>query len=154
LVSSDNLEGQQMGKWEVILALFIVGLLKFVLIIICGTLPIASGLFSPSVMLGAHIGRMIGEILDALFPTLINYPAGFALVGMTAFPCAVTSTFSPAVITVETIGSLDYLVPCLLVSVISYSIGEMVNGSIYNVMIRFRKMPFLSANLSPKYICK
>lgn len=151
LVSTNQMAASGESDVEIILSMLAVGIMKFTLVIVCGTLPIPGGLFAPTVLLGAHFGRLIGEIVDFTFPHWKVVPAGYALIGMTAFPCAVTSTFSPAIITVEAIGNLDYLVPCLFVSVISYSIGEFVNHSIYNVMIRFRKLPYLSANLSPKF---
>jgi len=38
-------------------------ILKFILTILASTLPIPAGIFGPSFVLGAAIGRFIGEIM-------------------------------------------------------------------------------------------
>uniref|UniRef100_A0AAR2KI08 Chloride channel protein n=1 Tax=Pygocentrus nattereri TaxID=42514 RepID=A0AAR2KI08_PYGNA len=91
----------------IILLLFF--LMKFWMSVVSTTMPIPSGAFMPVFVIGASFGRLVGEIMAALFPHGILFdgilyriiPGGYAVIGAAALTGAVTHTVSTAVICFE-----------------------------------------------------
>jgi len=86
--------------------------LKFVLIVLAVSLPIPSGVFTPSLLLGAVFGRFWGYVLRLIFGPVIHETT-YAIVGATAMTASVTRTLSVAMIVFEINGELSYIIPVL-----------------------------------------
>lgn len=63
--------------------------LQFIFTAIAVSLPIPSGVFFPVFVIGAAIGRLVGETMATMFPHGLNgsivSPGGYAVVGKTHF---------------------------------------------------------------------
>ena len=88
---------------------------------LASTVPIPSGIFGPSFVLGGCIGRLTGEFVAYLWqrPDIHIYPGVYAVVGAAAFCGGVTHTVSVAVIVFELTGQLVYILPVMVCSGIS-----------------------------------
>uniref|UniRef100_A0A0K0DQY1 Chloride channel protein n=1 Tax=Angiostrongylus cantonensis TaxID=6313 RepID=A0A0K0DQY1_ANGCA len=92
---------------------------RFVFSIVCMTLPVPSGVFMPIFVLGAAIGRLMGEIVAIALPLgLIEginiYPGVYAVVGAASFSASVTHTVSVSVMIFEITGQLHYILPVMV----------------------------------------
>jgi CIC family chloride channel protein len=120
--------------------------LKIMLIICFGkilttslTLPSggSGGSFGPSVVIGAGLGGAFGYLMKLIFPTIVFYPATYAMVGMAGVVTATSKTPIAALIMVsEMTGGYALLVPTALVSALSYLFSEKV--SIYEEQVKGR----------------
>lgn len=100
---------------------------NYILVAICITLAVPTGIFVPSFVLGACGGRIIGEILVLFFPDGIRgpdgpqiYPGLYAVVGAAAYTGAITHSLSIAVIVCETTGQLCALLPVLVCQILRH----------------------------------
>lgn len=120
-----------------------------------------SGLFIPSMTLGAITGRIVG----ILFETLVYYrpnfflfarecstadeqcvvPGFYAVIGACAFLGGVTRmTVSLVVIMVELTGGLSYSVPLMCAALASKLVGDaLVGEGIYDAHIKLNNYPYL-----------
>jgi chloride channel protein, CIC family len=120
--------------------------LKIMLIICFGkilttsiTLPSggSGGSFGPSIVIGAALGGAFGYLMQALFPSIVLYPANYAMVGMCGIVTATSKTPIAALVMVaEMTGGYTLLVPTALVSTLSYLFSERV--SIYEEQVKGR----------------
>ncbi|VDK26126.1 unnamed protein product [Anisakis simplex] len=76
------------GIENVLLITTLFTVLMFFLVILSNTLPLPCGLFLPLFLVGASLGRVVGEILARLFPDGIEggaeepiYPGVYSVVG-------------------------------------------------------------------------
>ena len=83
---------------------------------LASTVPIPSGIFGPSFVIGGCIGRLTGEFVAHLWerPDIHIYPGVYAVVGAAAFCGGVTHTVSVAVIVFELTGQLVYILPVMV----------------------------------------
>ncbi|EYC37326.1 hypothetical protein Y032_0804g2435 [Ancylostoma ceylanicum] len=100
----------------VLLTLFII--VHFVFSVVCMTLPVPSGCFMPIFVLGAAIGRLMGEMVALALPALFDggtniYPGVYAVVGAASFSASVTHTVSVSVMIFEITGQLHYILPVM-----------------------------------------
>jgi chloride channel 7 len=109
----------------------------------CYGLFVPAGLFVPSLMTGAAIGRLIGELLHTTYPTID--PGLYSLVGAAALLGGITRmTISLAVILVELTNDINFLLPILLTLIISKMTGDMLEESIYDIhMMKMAGVPYL-----------
>jgi chloride channel 7 len=109
----------------------------------CYGLFVPAGLFVPSLMTGAAIGRLIGEVLHGVYPTID--PGMYSLVGAAALLGGITRmTISLAVILVELTNDINFLLPILLTLIISKMTGDMIEESIYDIhMMQMMGVPYL-----------
>ncbi|XP_003371872.1 putative CBS domain pair [Trichinella spiralis] len=128
---------------------------SFIMSGICITLPVACGMFTPVLLIGAAFGRLFGELLVIYFPNVSSLkivPGSYALntvyLGAAAFSGAATQTVSTAVIVFELTGQIVYMVPVLLGVALSIVIATYMYPSIYDVGIYLKRLPFLP-NLLP-----
>uniref|UniRef100_A0A5S6QBQ2 Chloride channel protein n=1 Tax=Trichuris muris TaxID=70415 RepID=A0A5S6QBQ2_TRIMR len=132
------------------LVLFI--LYYFFLTAICITLPIPSGLFTPVLLAGAALGRLMGECLAQWLPNangdFVVTPGSYAVVGAAAFTGAVTQTVSTAMIIFELTGQIVHMVPVLLGVALANLIATYLYPSVYDIGIQCKKLPYLP-NLLP-----
>nr|CAD2192876.1 unnamed protein product [Meloidogyne enterolobii] len=124
--------------------------LKFILTILASTLPIPAGIFGPSFVLGAAIGRFIGEIMASLYPSGLRgpndlqiFPGVYAIVGSAALTGGVTHTVSVAVIVFELTGQLLHILPVMIAVLIANAICSNLQPSIYDSAIKLKQLPYL-----------
>ncbi|KRY19451.1 Chloride channel protein 2 [Trichinella patagoniensis] len=138
-------------NFSVYYALLFFILYTFIMSGICITLPVACGMFTPVLLIGAAFGRLFGELLVIYLPNVSSLkivPGSYALVGAAAFSGAATQTVSTAVIVFELTGQIVYMVPVLLGVALSIVIATYMYPSIYDVGIYLKRLPFLP-NLLP-----
>ncbi|XP_068244482.1 chloride channel protein 2-like isoform X2 [Palaemon carinicauda] len=130
------------------LSLFVFQIVTIVQIAVASTLPLPSGMLIPLFKVGAAFGRQIGELMVALYPqglapgTFI-VPGAYAMVGAASFCAAVTHTISISVIVFELTGQITYVIPIMIGVLISNCISSLLQPSIYDSMIRIKKLPYL-----------
>ncbi|KRZ66670.1 Chloride channel protein 1 [Trichinella papuae] len=138
-------------NFSIYYALLFFILYTFIMSGICITLPVACGMFTPVLLIGAALGRLFGELLVIYLPNVSSLkivPGSYALVGAAAFSGAATQTVSTAVIVFELTGQIVYMVPVLLGVALSIVIATYMYPSIYDVGIYLKRLPFLP-NLLP-----
>ncbi|XP_069893957.1 chloride channel protein ClC-Ka-like [Dipodomys merriami] len=131
------------------LAFFLV--MKFWMLILVSTIPMPAGFFMPVFIMGAAIGRLLGEALSLAFPEgivaggVINpiMPGGYALAGAAAFSGAVTHTISTALLAFELTGQILHALPVLMAVLMANAISQNCQPSFYNGTIMMKKLPYL-----------
>lgn len=100
----------------------------------------AGGIFAPVLFIGSAVGAAFGQGMQQAFPTLVQNPGAFALVGMAAVLSGVThAPMSSIVMVFELSGSYDLILPLLLSAVISTLVSDVFHQeSIYHVMLSRR----------------
>lgn len=136
---------------------------QFLLVAVCITINVPTGVFVPSFIIGAAGGRLVGEIMVFLFPDGIRGPGGppiypglYAVVGAAAYTGAVTHTLSVSVIVCELTGQLVPILPVLvrhfpfpvttmfqIAMLMGNAICKFLQPSIYESSIRIKKYPYL-----------
>ncbi|KAK3894175.1 hypothetical protein Pcinc_002051 [Petrolisthes cinctipes] len=130
------------------LSLFIFQLVSVFQIAVASTLPVPSGMLIPLFKVGAAFGRQIGELMASLYPLGILpgfpiVPGAYAMVGAASFCAAITHTISISVIVFELTGQITYVIPIMIGVLISNCISSLLQPSIYDSMIRIKKLPYL-----------
>lgn len=106
------------------------------------------GMIVPSLMNGALIGHLIGDLGQLAGITAMN-PAFLALIGAGCFFSAVTrKTFSIVIIMVEISDDLRNLLPMLLGVAISKVISGLITPSLFHSLIEQKSIPFLPPHMS------
>nr|XP_045005220.1 chloride channel protein ClC-Ka isoform X2 [Jaculus jaculus] len=131
------------------LAFFLV--MKFWMLILATTIPMPAGYFMPIFIIGAAIGRLLGEALSVAFPEgivsggVVNpiMPGGYALAGAAAFSGAVTQTISTALLAFELTGQIVHALPVLMAVLAANVISQNFQPSFYNGTIMAKKLPYL-----------
>eukprot|EP01121_Diplochlamys_sp_Union-15-3_P020966 TRINITY_DN8354_c0_g1_i2.p1 TRINITY_DN8354_c0_g1~~TRINITY_DN8354_c0_g1_i2.p1 ORF type:complete len:780 (-),score=126.87 TRINITY_DN8354_c0_g1_i2:81-2165(-) len=109
---------------------------------------VVSGLFVPSLLTGAAIGRLMGLILLDVcahfnWPTDIN-PSTFALIGAASFLGGIARmTISLTVILIECTDDITYALPIMLCLIVAKWVGDLFNEGIYDTHIHIKHTPFL-----------
>lgn len=130
------------------LSLFVFQIVTIFQIAVASTLPLPSGMLIPLFKVGAAFGRQIGELMVALYPLGISpgfpvVPGAYAMVGAASFCAAITHTISISVIVFELTGQITYVIPIMIGVLISNCISSLLQPSIYDSMIRIKKLPYL-----------
>ncbi|XP_056613018.1 chloride channel protein 2-like isoform X2 [Triplophysa dalaica] len=133
----------------IILSVFII--MKFWMSALSITLPIPAGSFVPVFVIGAAFGRLVGEGMATLFPDGFEtehgvhpiIPGAYAVVGAAALTAGITHTISTAVIMIELTGQIRYGLPILIAVILSNIISQNLQPSIYDSIIRLKKLPYL-----------
>eukprot|EP01102_Stenamoeba_stenopodia_P006882 TRINITY_DN1923_c0_g1_i1.p1 TRINITY_DN1923_c0_g1~~TRINITY_DN1923_c0_g1_i1.p1 ORF type:complete len:768 (-),score=156.17 TRINITY_DN1923_c0_g1_i1:91-2394(-) len=127
------------------LALFIT--VYFGLMTVTAGLSLAGGLFVPNMLLGAAVGRFIGETVEICFPDAGIDSSIYAMIGAAAFVAgSLRLSLSICVIIVELTGMTSYLLPLILVTMIAKWIGDLFTESIYEHLIELKHLPFLKTH--------
>ena len=114
---------------------------KLFMTIISLSCPIPCGVFTPIFALGAVLGRLYGEYIH--YVILDVHPGVYALVGAAALASSVTHTISVLVIVFELSGQISYL-PFMLAGVLSsYAVSHLLSSSIYDLLIKLKKIPYM-----------
>lgn len=120
------------------------------------TLPVPAGVFIPVFKMGAAFGRLVGECMATWFPQGVKIgtsvssimPGGYAVVGAAALSGSVTHTISTSVIVFELTGQMSHILPVILAVLISNAIAQCLQPSIYDSIIKIKKLPYLPPILS------
>ncbi|VDO47247.1 unnamed protein product [Haemonchus placei] len=159
----ENFDHWMDNRESVIALLVIFIIVHFVFSIVCMTLPVPSGVFMPIFVLGAAIGRLMGEIVAIALPSgviegLNIYPGVYAVVGAASFSASVTHTVSVSVMIFEITGQLHYILPVMLeeninrlnnnvhiqISVLlSNAVCAYMQPSFFDTIIKIKHLPFL-----------
>ncbi|CAK4683815.1 hypothetical protein LEN26_005800 [Aphanomyces euteiches] len=104
---------------------------------------ITSGVFVPSIIVGAAFGRIAGQWLHAGDMDFINIST-YALVGAAAVLGGVTRmTISLTIILLEATGDLQFALPLMMTLMPARWIGNLLSPGLYEAHIRCRGIPFL-----------
>jgi len=81
----------------------------------------SGGLFGPSIVIGAALGGVVGQLCHQIAPGMLQSPGAFAVVGMAGFFAAVSNTpISTIIFVSEMTNSYHLLLPSLLVCSVAY----------------------------------
>ena len=116
-------------------------------ILACWTygLSVPSGLFIPSLLIGAAWGRSVGIFLGHLFGVEVWVDCGkYALIGAAAnLGGVVRMTISLTVILMEATGNVTFGLPLMLVLMTAKFVGDVFNEGIYDMHIHLMSVPIL-----------
>ena len=128
---------------------------------------ISSGLFVPSLLIGASWGRLTGMALNYLLPewdwgdlgnvnldrsywyeyvliTLVFYLGKYALIGASAqLAGTIRLTYSLTAIVLEATGNLTYIFPIFVTVFMAKIIGDFLNEGLYDIHINIMGIPLL-----------
>jgi len=81
----------------------------------------SGGIFGPSIVIGAALGGVVGQLFHQLLPGVVGSPGAFVVVGMAGFFAAVSNTpISTIIFVSEMTNSYHLLLPSLLVCTTAY----------------------------------
>ncbi|VDK21918.1 unnamed protein product [Taenia asiatica] len=137
-------------------------ILKSIITVFTFGIKVPTGLFIPSLAVGAMMGRMLGVGIEQLVVYHVDHPLVqrmcksaqpcinpglYALVGAASTLGGVTRmTISLVVVMLELTGGLTYILPLMVAAMVSKWTGDrLTNGSIYEEHIRLNKYPYLSS---------
>lgn len=154
----DNL-CQSWAQWRMVNSLLLATLLRFALVILSYGCKVPAGIFVPSMAIGATFGRMIGILVKALYNAFPNAaifsacqpdvpcitPGTYAFLGAAAALAGVTRiTAAVVVIMFELTGALTYILPTMIVVMITKGVGDLYGkGGIAEQTMKFAGYPFL-----------
>uniref|UniRef100_A0A8C4PZB8 Chloride channel protein n=1 Tax=Eptatretus burgeri TaxID=7764 RepID=A0A8C4PZB8_EPTBU len=107
-------------------------------------LSVSSGIFIPSLLLGAAWGRLIGILLSNISNANWADPGKYALIGAAAqLGGVVRMTLSLTVIIMEATGNVSYGLPIMLVLMTAKWVGDFFIEGLYDIHIKLQSVPFL-----------
>lgn len=130
---------------EVVLLFFF---LTYALMIWTYGIGAATGLFVPSLAVGAAFGRLAGRLVHEIIRAIgsqqrISLPS-YAVVGAAAsLGGATRMTISICVLVMETTGSLQLIVPIMVAVMVAKAVGDSFGLGIYDTHIEIRGTPML-----------
>mmetsp|Transcript_22830 Transcript_22830/g.57962 ORF Transcript_22830/g.57962 Transcript_22830/m.57962 type:complete len:662 (+) Transcript_22830:40-2025(+) len=132
------------GGIEGALLLLAAGLMKLLLTAFTIVLPIPCGLFIPTFISGAFIGRAWSELLN-VYTGLDAKPGAYALVGAAALTGSITGTISTSVVALELTGlSAGEASPLAIACVFSIALRGLFVRSVYDVVAQQTRLPGLT----------
>ena len=121
----------------------------FYFFLACATYGIAvpSGLFVPSLLLGAAFGRLYGQLLGSLLSFTawnLSQPGVYALIGSAAMLGGMARmTISITVIMIEATNDYSYGLPLMLTLMTARWVGNCFNEGLYDIHIHLNQVPLL-----------
>ncbi|HWU97108.1 MAG TPA: ClcB-like voltage-gated chloride channel protein [Oxalicibacterium sp.] len=96
------------------------------------------GVFTPTLFMGAAMGLLFGQAMQALLPQAVSAPFTYAIVGMGAFLAAATSAPLMAILMIfEMTLSYQVMLPLMLSCVVAYFIARSIDSSsMYEIIIK------------------
>lgn len=132
--------------------LWTVGIVFYGLMTITFGSIIPSGIFTPTVLIGASLGGATGLAFQrCLTPDII--PSTFALLGVAAMLAGIQrSTVSVSVILVEGTGKIQVLLPTIIVVLVARYVAQQISSrGIYEVAMELKKYPYLDHEERKRY---
>eukprot|EP00607_Mallomonas_marina_P005401 CAMPEP_0182439872 /NCGR_PEP_ID=MMETSP1167-20130531/86705_1 /TAXON_ID=2988 /ORGANISM="Mallomonas Sp, Strain CCMP3275" /LENGTH=421 /DNA_ID=CAMNT_0024633673 /DNA_START=1622 /DNA_END=2887 /DNA_ORIENTATION=+ len=109
----------------------------------------SAGVFVPSLLSGACMGRIFGSMLNAAFPGLVADSGTYALIGAAAMLGGVCRmTIALTVILVEVTGNLQYVLPLMLTLLASRYTGNVFSPGLYDQIVHLKQLPYLEESLN------
>uniref|UniRef100_K3XC75 Chloride channel protein n=1 Tax=Globisporangium ultimum (strain ATCC 200006 / CBS 805.95 / DAOM BR144) TaxID=431595 RepID=K3XC75_GLOUD len=125
-------------------SLAMVCIAQVVLLPLCITLRLPTGVWVPTFIAGAALGRFCGEAVSLWFPAFSIIPGTYALAGAAAFAGASTRTVSAAVITLEITGEMQLMLPIFCAVLSSMAVSNLwKEKSVYDTLLLVSGMPYL-----------
>lgn len=107
-------------------------------------IAVPSGLFLPIILMGSAYGRLLGLYMSGLDQGL------YAVLGAASLMAgSMRMTVSLCVIFLELTNNLSLLPITMLVLLISKTVGDTFNPSIYEIILEMKGLPFLEPNPEP-----
>ncbi|MDX2244858.1 MAG: chloride channel protein [Leptolyngbyaceae cyanobacterium bins.302] len=121
-------------NWQITIGAFLV---QFLLSVLACSAEAPGGLFIPSLVLGAALGKLVGLIALTVFPT---EPIVYALAGMGAFFGAVAKVPITAIVIVfEITINYNLILPLMICAVTAYLVAErLAPGSLYTHLLELK----------------
>jgi chloride channel 7 len=124
----------------------------FILANITYGIAVPSGLFVPCILMGASFGRLQGEIMKDIYPDGGVQPGIWAMMGAAAMLSGVTRiTITITVILFETTGEWSLILPTMAIVIMSKSIADQFNISLYDMHVELKCVPFVEPE-PPRHI--
>ncbi|EPQ57090.1 Cl-channel protein [Gloeophyllum trabeum ATCC 11539] len=146
-------------QWRMVNSLLLATVIRVGFVVISYGAKVPAGIFVPSMAIGATFGRMVGIMVKALnnaYPTSGIFafcqpdvpcitPGTYAFLGAAAALSGVMRiTVTVVVIMFELTGALTYILPTMIVLLVTKSVGDFLDvRGIADEMIRFNGFPFL-----------
>ncbi|EER16108.1 Chloride channel protein ClC-Ka, putative [Perkinsus marinus ATCC 50983] len=132
--------------------LFFVLIIKLLGIAVTICLPVPAGVFAPTFLAGALLGRfyylVTFTIGDSTKLFTFEKPANaYAIVGAAALSGGFTRSISTAVVVFELTNNLSLLVPVITAVLVAYTVNGALMPSFYDIMLIFRELPYTPALL-------
>ena len=125
---------------------FVIPYFLFASIISGGLYP--AGLFVPTLLSGAVLGRIFGHGLAQIAPNHFSSSGTYALLGAASVMGGMSRmTIAGTVIILEACGNSDYLLPLMLVFAAARYTGNAINQPMYDMQIDIKQLPFLEGHL-------
>ncbi|KAM7296867.1 H(+)/Cl(-) exchange transporter 7 [Ixodes scapularis] len=108
-------------------------------------LSVSSGVFIPTLLVGAVWGRLLGIGVRAIFPTAtwVN-PGKFALLGAAAtLGGVVRMTLSLSVILIEATRNITFALPIMIALTVAKWVGDFFSEGLYDIHLQLAGVPFL-----------
>ncbi|GJJ06304.1 hypothetical protein Clacol_000495 [Clathrus columnatus] len=150
---------QSAYQWRMANSLLLATAFRIVFVILSYGCKVPAGIFVPSMAIGATFGRMVGIIVKAVYRT---YPqSGWFAVCQPDVPCITPGTYAflgaaaalggvmrltvcVVVIMFELTGALTYILPTMIVLLVTKAVGDFFGGAgIADELIRFNGYPLL-----------
>jgi len=125
--------------------LVLFGVTQFVLACWTYGMGVPSGLFVPSLLIGAVFGRLVGDMVNAI-PALAGcaHPGAYALVGATAMLSGMARiTISLSVILIEATGDTQWALPIFVTVMVAKWTGDWFTIGLYDIHIELKHVPML-----------
>lgn len=107
-----------------------------------------AGLFVPTLVSGAAIGRLLGHSFNSMAYGYVADSGTYSLLGAAAVLGGMSRmTICGVVIMLEASGNNRYLLPLMLVFAAARYTGNIWNQGMYDMQIAFKGLPFLEAHL-------
>ncbi|KAA0157273.1 hypothetical protein FNF29_00625 [Cafeteria roenbergensis] len=116
---------------------------------------VPSGLFVPSLLTGAAMGRAVGELINLVLGAGSVDAGTYSLIGAAAMLGGMARmTISLAVILIECTGDLQYGLPLMLTLLAARWTGNVFNEGLYDIHIHLRHWPLLEEKPSKSVASK
>lgn len=126
MIGSGHTLAESALKGELLLAVIpLYFLVRFLLTTTSYSTGAPGGIFAPLLVLGALIGLGVGQLANALMPSVVPIPAVFAVVGMAAyFTAIVRAPLTGIMLIVEMTGNYAQMLPLLVSCFCAYAVAE------------------------------
>jgi len=125
-------------------SLLIAGVTYLLLMLLTYGIAIPAGLFMPSVMVGACLGRLVGQLVKTHIDESV-FSGAYALAGAAAMLGGVQrATISLVVIIIEGTANVHFLLPIVVTTCTAKFVGNLFgHEGVYEIGIRRKKLRFL-----------
>jgi chloride channel 7 len=127
-------------------ALFLFTLPYLCICCITSGIAVPAGMFVPSLLGGAGMGRLVGHILHNLDQTSGTFADSgtYALMGAAAITGGITRiTISLTMMVLEATGGLQYVLPLMITILAAFMVGNVFTRSLYDQHIHLRHLHYL-----------